>query len=40
MKKKQLNITKIDSKTNKYGEYFVVTLKFTYNTPKDIMAYE
>lgn len=37
---KQLNITKIDSKTNKYGEYFVVTLKFTYNTPKDIMAYE
>ena len=38
--KSNLTSQKIDSKTNKYGEYIVVTLKFTYNTPKDIMAYE
>lgn len=38
--KSNLTSQKIDSKANKYGEYFVVTLKFTYNTPKEIMAYE
>lgn len=38
--KSNLTSQKIDCKNNKYGEYYVVTLKFTYNTAKDIMAYE
>ncbi|MGJ0165315.1 hypothetical protein [Staphylococcus hominis] len=38
--KSNLTSQKIDSKSNKYGEYYIVTLKFTFNTPKEIMAYE
>jgi len=29
---------KITEKHNKYGQYFLVDLTFTYNTPKDIMG--
>ncbi|HAR4776790.1 TPA: hypothetical protein I1T56_000718 [Staphylococcus aureus] len=38
--KSNLTSQTIDCKNNKYGEFYVVTLKFTFNTPKDIMAYE
>jgi len=34
---KHLTSWKISEKHNRYGEYFVVDLVFTYNTPKEIM---
>jgi hypothetical protein len=34
---KHLTSWKISEKHNKYGQYFVVDLTFTYNTPKEIM---
>lgn len=34
---KHLTSWKISEKHNKYGQYFVVDIAFTYNTPKDIM---
>lgn len=37
---KHLTSQKITEKHNKYGQYFVVDLVFTYNTPKDIMEVE
>lgn len=37
---KHLTTWKIQEKHNKYGQYFVVDLTFTYNTPKDIMEVE
>lgn len=37
---KHLTSQKIQEKHNKFGQYFVVDLTFTYNTPKDIMEVE
>ncbi|MDR9794052.1 hypothetical protein Q8A72_13975 [Aeribacillus pallidus] len=37
---KHLTSWKISEKHNKYGQYFVVDLTFTYNTPKEIMGVE
>ncbi len=34
---KHLTVFKISEKHNKYGQYFVVDLVFTFNTPKEIM---
>ncbi|RHW37299.1 hypothetical protein D1B31_16160 [Neobacillus notoginsengisoli] len=34
---KHLTSWKITEKHNKYGQYFLVDLTFTFNTPKDIM---
>lgn len=37
---KHLIMHKIAEKHNKYGEYFLVDLTFSYNTPKEIMGVE
>lgn len=34
---KHLTAWKITEKHNKYGQYFLIDLAFTFNTPKDIM---
>ncbi len=34
---KHLVMHKITEKHNKYGQYFLVDLAFSYNTPKEIM---
>ncbi|GAB3797239.1 hypothetical protein [Virgibacillus kimchii] len=37
--KEDMHLTswKISEKHNKYGQYFVIDLQFTFNTPKEIM---
>ncbi|MBF8418926.1 hypothetical protein [Heyndrickxia coagulans] len=37
---KHLTSWKIQEKHNKFGEYFLVDLTFTYNTPKGLMEVE
>ncbi|MFS0594211.1 hypothetical protein AB1L05_21790 [Cytobacillus horneckiae] len=37
---KHLTSWKISEKHNKYGEYFIVDLQFTFNTPKGLMEVE
>ena len=40
--KEDMHLTKwgINEKHNKYGQYFVIDLQFTFNTPKEIMEVE